>query len=341
MTNDALSQARAQLAEVLEAARKGTIIPVRLPGQLEAIDALLEQVTTGAAAPHKPEPVEAPDLAETMKANAYFVSHAVHELRTPMTSIRGYSDMIVNPAMGTLTDMQKQFMETIRTNARRMDTLLTDVSDMAKLRGGTLRMAEKMDMFKNIAMSVEKAMQPVADEHKRTLTFDLPQGLPLLNTDGDLLAKAVNKLVENALRYNDKPDGKVTVRGRAEGNTLIIEVEDNGIGIAPEDLTHVGEPFYQAHGNYSRRYEGTGLGLSVVRGLVQLHGGRIDIDSTLGQGTTVTVDLPIDGPDDQAMPQVADDIVKPLRPRKASDTDTRATVDSDMAIVAPFVRKAG
>ena len=291
MTNDALSQARAQLAEVLEAARKGTIIPVRLPGQLEAIDALLEQVTTGAAAPHKPEPVEAPDLAETMKANAYFVSHAVHELRTPMTSIRGYSDMIVNPAMGTLTDMQKQFMETIRTNARRMDTLLTDVSDMAKLRGCTLRMVEKMDMFKNIAMSVEKAMQPVADEHKRTLTFDLPQGLPLLNTDGDLLAKAVNKLVENALRYNDKPDGKVTVRGRAEGNTLIIEVEDNGIGIAPEDLAQLGEIYFRSENELVRTHKGSGLGISIAYGIVKQLGGEIDVKSVVDEGTTFTIKL--------------------------------------------------
>lgn len=292
MTDDAVSQARAQLAELLEAARKGTIIPVRLPGQLEAIDALLEQAATGAAAPAKSEPAEASDLAEIMKANAYFVSHAVHELRTPMTSIRGYGDMIVNPAMGTLTDMQKQFMETIRTNARRMDTLLTDVSDMAKLRGGTLRMAEKMDMFKNIAMMVEKAMQSVADEHKRTMEFDLPQGLPLLNTDGDLLAKAVNKLVENALRYNDKPDGKVTVRGRAEGNTLIIEVEDNGIGIAPEDLAQLGEIYFRSENEVVRTHKGSGLGIPIAYGIIKQLGGEIDVKSVVDEGTTFTIKLP-------------------------------------------------
>lgn len=292
MTDDAVSQARAQLAELLEAARKGTIIPVRLPGQLEAIDALLEQAATTAAAPAKSESAEASDLAETMKANAYFVSHAVHELRTPMTSIRGYGDMIVNPAMGTLTDMQKQFMETIRTNARRMDTLLTDVSDMAKLRGGTLRMAEKMDMFKNIAMMVEKAMQSVADEHKRTMEFDLPQGLPLLNTDGDLLAKAVNKLVENALRYNDKPDGKVTVRGRAEGNTLIIEVEDNGIGIAPEDLAQLGEIYFRSENEVVRTHKGSGLGIPIAYGIIKQLGGEIDVKSVVDEGTTFTIKLP-------------------------------------------------
>jgi len=291
MTDDHMTQARAQLAELLEAARTGAIIPVRLPGQLEAIDALLEQAASPDASPSKDDPVDANDLAETMKANAYFVSHAVHELRTPMTSIRGYSDMIVNPAMGTLTDMQKQFMETIRSNAKRMDGLMTDVSDMAKLRGGTLRTSEKMDMFKNIAMMVEKAMQTTADELERTLTFDMPQGLPLLNTDGEMLAKAINKLVENALRYNDKPDGKVTVRGRAEGNTLIVEVEDNGIGIAPEDLAQFGEVYFRSENELVRTYKGSGLGIPIAYGIVKLLGGEIDVKSVVDEGTTFTIKL--------------------------------------------------
>ena len=113
--------------------------------------------------------------------------------------------------MGALNDMQKQFVETIRTNSRRMEGLLTDVSDTAKIKGGTLRTNLKMDMFKNIAMMVEKQAQPVTEELGRKLTFDIPQGLPILNVDGELLAKALYKLVENGLRYSGE-DGEVTVR---------------------------------------------------------------------------------------------------------------------------------
>ena len=105
-----------------------------------------------------------------------------------MTSIRGYSDML--RSMGALNDMQKQFVETIRTNSRRMEGLLTDVSDTAKIKAGALRTNLKMDMFKNIAMMVEKQAQPVTEELGRKLTFDIPQGLPILNVDGELLAKA-------------------------------------------------------------------------------------------------------------------------------------------------------
>ena len=91
-------------------------------------------------------------MEEFLKEQAFFISHAVHELRTPMTSIRGYTDML--RSMGPLNDMQKQFVETIRVNSRRMEGLLTDVSDTSKIKGGTLRTNLKMDMFKNIAMMV-------------------------------------------------------------------------------------------------------------------------------------------------------------------------------------------
>src|SRR5688500_15349135 len=166
-----LQQARAQLIELIEAARKGMIIPVRLTGQLEALGTLLEQAeehSSTASAPAAP-----PDQEEFLKDQAFFISHAIHELRTPMTSIRGYSDMLNSGAMGALTEMQKQFVETIRTNARRMEGLLTDVSDTSKLKGGTLRITPRMDMFKNIAMMVEKNTQPQAEAANKKLTFDI------------------------------------------------------------------------------------------------------------------------------------------------------------------------
>jgi signal transduction histidine kinase len=290
MSDTTLQQAQALLRELVEAAKKGAIIPVRLAGQLEAIDALLEAAATApqAAPPTAAVPADQTDL---LKAQAYFVSHAVHELRTPMTSIRGYSDMLVSPSMGTLTDMQRQFLETIRTNARRMDGLMMDVSDMAKLRGGALRVNQTMELFKNVVGYVEKAMQPVAEQLGRALVFDVPSGLPLLNTDGELLAKAINKLVENGLRYNERADGKVTVRGRADGNTLVIEVEDDGIGIAPEDFARLGEVYFRSDDERVRAHKGSGLGIPVAYGIIALLGGTYTVQTTVGAGTTFTIRL--------------------------------------------------
>jgi signal transduction histidine kinase len=289
MSDTTLQQAQALLRELIDAAKKGTIIPVRLTGQLEAIEALLEAAATAPQAATAAG--SAPDVAELQKAQAYFVSHAVHELRTPMTSIRGYSDMLVSPAMGTLTDMQKQFLDIIRTNSRRMEGLMMDVSDMAKLRGGALRVNQTMELFKNVVGHVEKAMQPVAEQLGRALVFEVPSGLPLLNTDGELLAKAINKLVENGLRYNERADGKVTVRGRADGNTLVIEVEDDGIGIAPEDFARLGEVYFRSDDERVRAHKGSGLGIPIAYGIIALLGGTHTVQTTVGAGTTFTIRL--------------------------------------------------
>ncbi|MEP7291760.1 MAG: histidine kinase dimerization/phospho-acceptor domain-containing protein, partial [Chloroflexota bacterium] len=163
MAQESLTQAQTLLRELIQAAQTGALIPIRLPGQLEAIGGLLEQAgreAEKAEADAKAAAASAVPLDQEtfLREQAFFVSHAIHELRTPMTSIRGYSDMM--RSMGELNDMQKQFVETIRINARRMESLLTDVSDTSKIKGGTLRTSVKMDMFKNIAMMVEKQAQP-------------------------------------------------------------------------------------------------------------------------------------------------------------------------------------
>ncbi|MCI0348442.1 MAG: hypothetical protein L0Z53_03365, partial [Acidobacteriales bacterium] len=135
----ALEQAQALLEELLQAARSGAIIPVRQPGQIEAIHELLAKAKDEQKVEQNQPPA---DVDGYRKEQAYFIGHAIHELRTPMTSIRGYADMLGNAAMGPLNDMQKQFVETIRTNSKRMEGLLVDVSDMNKLRADTLRANE-------------------------------------------------------------------------------------------------------------------------------------------------------------------------------------------------------
>jgi len=292
MAQESLTQAQKLLGELLQAAQSGAIIPVRLPGQIEAIATLLEQAQKeGEQALAEAAKAAAPvDQEAFLKEQAFFVSHAVHELRTPMTSIRGYSDMM--RSMGELNDMQKQFVETIRTNARRMESLLTDVSDTSKIKGGTLRTNIKMDMFKNIAMMVEKQAQPLTEELGRKLTFDIPQGLPILNTDGELVAKALYKLVENGLRYNDKgSDGEVKVLASADGSKLIVTVQDNGIGMTPEDLDQLGTVYFRSENELVRTFKGSGLGIPVAYGIIRQLGGTISAESTPGTGTTFTITM--------------------------------------------------
>ena len=235
---------------------------------------------------------EAVDVTlEVLRERALFVSHAIHELRTPMTSIRGYSDMLGTPGMGELSDMQKQFVDVIRTNAKRMEALLTDVSDAAKIHGGTLKLAPKLDMFKNIALKVEKTTQPLADQLGRKLTFDIPSGLPMLETDGDMLAKALAKLVENGLRYQDAGEGEVKLHAEAEGSTLRIVIEDTGIGMTAEEMAQLGTLYFRSDNELVRSYKGSGLGTPIAYGIIRLLGGSIDVKSEPGKGTTFTVTL--------------------------------------------------
>lgn len=285
--HDALARARALVDDLLQAARAGQIIPVRLPGQIEAIAQALDEA---ASAPPPAPAAPAGDLGAYQQDQAAFMSTAIHELRIPMTSIRGYADMLNTPTMGELNDMQRQFLHTIRVNTRRMETLLTDVSDVSKVRGGTLLVTPKMDMFKNIALRVEKDMAPLATELNRTLTFDIPQGLPIITTDGDLLAKALNKIVENALRYTHDA-GQVTVAAAGEGDLLRIIIEDDGIGMTEDELNQLGTLYFRADNDHVRSYKGSGLGLPIAFGIIALLGGLVEVASQPDAGTRFVITL--------------------------------------------------
>lgn len=288
--DNTLTQARALVDELLEAAKTGAIVPVRLPGQVEAIASALAEAEAESGSDSSASDAVSADMETFLKEQAEFMSVAIHELRVPMTSIRGYADMLNTPSMGELNDMQKQFLDTIRNNAKRMETLLQDVSDFSKVRGNTLVIGPKMDMFKNIAMRVEKDMSPVAEAMGRKLTFDIPQGLPILNTDGEMLAKALNKLVENALRYT-LDDGEVSVSADNVDNKLRIKIQDNGIGMTEADMAQLGTAYFRSDHDHVLTYKGSGLGIPIAYGIIKALDGDVTVDSQPDEGTTFTVTL--------------------------------------------------
>lgn len=280
---NAQQQAREKLAVLIDNAHKGAIIPVRLPAQLEEIAALLEAAEQEAEAAKPPPP--SADVEAIIQDNANFILVAVHELRNPMTSIRGYSDMLT---MSELSEMQQQFLDYIRTNTKRMEGLLHDVSDMGKLRGHTLKITEKMDMCKNILGIVEKETEPMAQELGKTLTFEVPQGLPLLNTDGEYFAKALTKLIENGLRYSGE-NGEVVVRASSDDSWLVVEIQDNGIGMNAEELEMIGTLFWRSEREEVREHKGSGMGLTIAFGVFDLLGAKYTYESAVDEGTLVTV----------------------------------------------------
>lgn len=289
MSDDALGQAKALLTQLTEDAKKGAIIPFRLPGQLEEILAAMDR---GKADGGADASGGGGDLDAFKKDLAGVLSHGFHDLRLPLTSIRGYSDMLGTPSMGELNPMQQQFLATVRTNARRLESLLTDVSDLSKIYLGTLKVTPKMDMFKNISMMLEKANRALADELGRTLNFEIPSGLPILNVDAEMLAKALNKLVENALRYSATEGGLVNVSASGDGSTLKVTIQDNGIGMTPEELEKLGTPYFRSDNESVLAFKGSGLGIPIAYSLIKMMGGTVTVVSQPGQGSTFTVSLP-------------------------------------------------
>jgi cell cycle sensor histidine kinase DivJ len=231
-------------------------------------------------------------LDDMVTENSEFISFMVHEIRKPMTSIRGYSDMLVKKVMGELNDMQDQFVNTIRNNVISMEGLVTDISDLSKMRSGRIQPNAKMDMFKNINMAVEKEVKDRAEARGVTLNFEIPQGLPLLNLDSTRVEQAMVKLLDNAIKYTQEGDGQVTVRAEGDGSTLRIIISDNGVGISEQDQARLGELFFRGDNELVTATKGYGMGIPIALECMKMVGGTLEWESTSGEGTTFTITLP-------------------------------------------------
>lgn len=220
-----------------------------------------------------------------------FVSFMVHEIRKPMTSIRGYSDMLDKQVVGELNEMQAQFVTTIRNNVLSMERLVSDISDIIKMRTGRMRAEAKMDMAKNILMAVEKDNKEVAADRKIEVVFDIPSGLPLLNLDSTRATQSLNKLVENAIKYTPE-GGKVTVTAAPVEGGLEITITDNGVGMKPEELERLGDLFFRGDDELVTNSKGYGLGIPIVMECMKLVNGRFFYESEKGTGSKFGIFLP-------------------------------------------------
>ncbi len=286
--NSPLHEAQQLVAELREQA--GSLDANDLKSRLAKLDDLLQN------AARRGEGAEAESLRQRLNAGAdqaaSFNSMMVHEIRKPMTSIRGYTDMLAKPGMiGPMNEMQQQFIDTIRNNIIRMEGLVSDISDINKLNSGRLKLDSKMTTFGQVMMDVQKQVEPLIAEYQQNITWDVPQGLPILNADAKQLGKVVANLVRNAIQYTPK-GGTVTVRAeRREGNVLYVLVTDTGIGMKEEEIARLGEPFYRADHELVTSQKGYGLGIPIAMGLLALMGSKLAVESIYGQGSKFSFTL--------------------------------------------------
>ncbi len=231
---------------------------------------------------------EAANLAKTR-----FLANMSHELRTPLNAIIGFSDILNQELFGRFEfDRHREYSGLIKESGEHLLQVVNDILDLSKIECGSFDVMPEAFKIGPLVDRCRQMMVPQADKAGVTLISDIEPNLPELIADPRACRQIVLNLLSNAVKFSNK-GGQVICSARRQGRRLAIAVRDNGIGIGEEDLTRVGSPFFQAETGYDRKQAGTGLGLSVVKGLVALHGGQVMIDSDLGKGTTVTVLLPM------------------------------------------------
>ena len=220
-----------------------------------------------------------------------------HDLRNPANAVKMLARSIVDDeAIDHLPPHVVERVKVIQQAAEQMDALIQDLLDTTRLRGGRLHVSPRAVSAMTIAERSIEGLRPLADAGRVSLSVSLPDKLPAVHADPDRMRQLLSNLIGNAIKFTP-PGGAVSLAVHLDGDEVLFVVTDSGEGIAPEELPHVFERFYQAPRDTHRAIRhGAGLGLPISRGIVEAHGGNIWIESTLGVGTTVRFSLPVASP---------------------------------------------
>lgn len=235
------------------------------------------------------------DLLHLDQLKSDFLATMSHELRTPLTSVIGYSDMMLSGMTGDVTEKQKGFLRSILNSAETLLNLINDILDMTKIEAGKLELNLEPVELRSVLISVLSVAKPRARNKKIQISTFLPTDLPTLYADPPKLVQILLNLLTNAIKYTHEL-GRVGIEARPTSSGMVeIRVTDTGIGITQEDIPRVFERFTQIDSSSTRNQGGTGLGLTITKDLIELHGGTIKVQSQLGKGTSFTFTIPIAG----------------------------------------------
>ena len=222
-----------------------------------------------------------------------FVSLVSHELRTPLTSIKGYVDLLLDGDAGEVTEEQREFLAIVKSNSDRLVMLVNDLLDVSRIEAGKINLRlQPLDLADTVD-EVAASLQPLMQQKRQSLTLELPADLPRVMADRDRVAQIMTNLLSNAHKYTLE-GGSVSVRAQAADNEVQIEVSDSGVGMTRDELDKLFTKFFRAQHPATQTVGGTGLGLNIVRSLVEKQGGRIWVQSEPMQGSTFSFTIPID-----------------------------------------------
>ncbi len=230
-------------------------------------------------------------LAVASQHKSQFLANMSHELRTPLNAILGYTELILDDIYGAAPQKMRDVLDRVQTNGRHLLGLINDVLDLSKIEAGQLTLQLGDFSMKEMLQGVYVAVEPLATNKKLALKLDVAQGLPAGKGDERRLSQVVLNLVGNAIKFTDQ--GEVRLSAAAGKDGFTVAVRDTGPGIAVADQLKIFEEFQQADNSSTRAKGGTGLGLAISRRIVEMHGGRLWVESEPGKGSTFLFTLPL------------------------------------------------
>jgi PAS domain S-box-containing protein len=238
---------------------------------------------------------EAADTANQAKST--FLANMSHELRTPLNAVIGFSELLEQEIFGELNTKQRTYVKNVLVSGRHLLQLVNDILDISKVEAGRMDLAYERTPIGSIVDVVRSVIIAVAAKKGIELDVDVPATLPEVHIDPGRIKQVLYNLIANAIKFTPR-GGTVRVSARAEPRHVVVQVADTGVGIAKEDLPRLFREFEQLPQANGVRPEGTGLGLALTRRLVELHGGKVSVESELGKGSTFSVYLPLKSPDE-------------------------------------------
>jgi signal transduction histidine kinase len=231
------------------------------------------------------------ELAEASQHKSQFLANMSHELRTPLNAILGYTELILDSVYGEMPEKARRVLDRVQRNGRHLLGLINDVLDLSKIEAGQLSLSLADYSLNNVIQSVFSAVEPLASEKQIKLKIDIVPELPQGRGDERRLTQVLLNLVGNAIKFTDS--GEVAIRALQVNNSFKVAVRDTGPGISAADQVKLFQEFQQADNSITRKKGGTGLGLAISKRIIEMHGGKIWVESVVGQGSTFSFTLPV------------------------------------------------
>jgi signal transduction histidine kinase/CheY-like chemotaxis protein len=231
------------------------------------------------------------NLEKASQAKSEFLANMSHELRTPLNAIIGFSDLLKEGEPGPVNTEQVDFLNDINKSGVHLLRMINDILDLSKIEAGKLEVHRNEFVLFDELQMIFSMVRLQAEKAGISLEIDVAWKRMITNLDAGLIRQILLNLLTNAVKFTQR-GGSVSISVTARNRDLVVSVSDSGIGISAEDLPNIFHEFYQVDGTYTRKHQGTGLGLALVRRMVELHDGRIEVVSELGKGSTFSVLLP-------------------------------------------------